>query len=119
MHTRDRSKRKYGFGDLTAPTKLECLELVERENEVGSARIAKLMEIPLSHASKIMRDYWSQGLLHRELNTKRRRGVCYLFSLTETGKGKLTYFRREKNLMTLFKKQSIEPGPSSSFSDDQ
>lgn len=83
---KDRSKRKYGFGDLTAPTKLECLELVEKEKEAGSARIAELMGIPLNHASKIMRDYWSQGLLHRELNTKRRRGVCYRFSLTNTGR---------------------------------
>lgn len=119
MLIRDRSKRKYGFGDHTAPTKLECLEFVEKEKEAGSARMAELMRIPLSHASKIMRDYWSQGLLHRELNTKRRRGVCYLFSLTKTGRGKLAYFRREKDLMTLFKKQSMEPGPSSSFSGDQ
>jgi len=38
MPARDRSKRKYGFGDLTAPTKLEVLELMEREKEITSER---------------------------------------------------------------------------------
>ena len=99
---KDRSKRKYGFGDLTAPTKLECLELVEREKEVGSARLAELMKIDLSHASRLLWGYWSEGLLHRELNTRRHGGIRYTFSLTETGRAEIRYFKKNKNLKNLF-----------------
>ena len=52
MPARDRSKRKYGFGDHSAPTKRECLELVEKEKGVGSARLVNLMEIKLNYASR-------------------------------------------------------------------
>ena len=96
MPARDRSKRKYGFGDHSAPTKLECLELVEKEKEVGSARLADLMKIKLNHASKLLRGYWSKGLLHRELSTRRRGGIRYSFSLTETGRAKFRYLKNKK-----------------------
>ena len=95
MPARDRSKRKYGFGDLTAPTKFECLELVEKEKVLGSARLAGLMKIGLNHASKLLRGYWSEGLLRRELSTRRRGGIRYSFSLTDTGRAKLRYFRKK------------------------
>ena len=102
MPARNRSKLKYGFGDLTAPTKLECLELVEKEKEVGSARLAELMKINLNHASRLLRGYWSEGLLHRELSTRRRGGIRYSFSLTDTGRAKIRYFKKNKNLKNLF-----------------
>ena len=34
MPASDRSKRKYGFGDHSAPTKREVLEIVERGRKV-------------------------------------------------------------------------------------
>lgn len=93
---KDRSKRKYGFSDHTAPTKLECLELVEKEREMTSARLAELMKIDLNHASRLMRGYWSEGLLRRDIVTRKRGGIRYSFSLTKTGKRKLAYFRDKK-----------------------
>jgi len=96
MPARDRSKRKYGFGDHSAPTKREVLEIVERGKEVNSARLAELMKIDLNHASRLLRGYWSEGLLHRELKTRRYGGIRYLFSLTGTGRAKLKYFRDKK-----------------------
>ncbi len=96
MLARDRSKRKYSFGDITAPTKLECLEFVEREKEMISSRLADLMKIDLNHASKLLRGYWSEGLLHRELGTRRHGGIRYSFTLTKTGRTKLKYFRNKK-----------------------
>ncbi len=103
ISTRDRSKRKYGFSDHTAPTKLECLELVEKEKEVGSSRLAELMKIDLNHAARLLRGYWSEGLLHREPSTMGRGGIRYSFSLTETGRGELDYFKKQKNLKNLFR----------------
>lgn len=96
MPARDRSKRKYGFGDLTAPTKLECLELVEKEKEMGSARLAELMKVGLNHASRLLRGYWFEGLLHRDLRAGRHGRIRYSFSLTKTGRTKLRYFRNKK-----------------------
>ncbi len=96
MPRRVRSKRKYGFGDLTAPTKFEVLELMEKEKEVGSSRLAELMGIKLNHASRLLRGYWSEGLLHRESTTMRHGGIRYSFTLTKTGKRKLAYFRGKK-----------------------
>ncbi len=103
MPTRNRSKRKYGFGDHTAPTKLECLELVEKEKVVSSAMLTELMKIKLNHASRLLRGYWSEGLLHREPSARRRSGIRYSFSLTETGRGELDYFKKQKNLKNLFR----------------
>ncbi len=96
MPRRVKSKRKYGFGDLTAPTKFEVLEIAEKEKEMGSARLADLMGIKLNHASRLMRGYWSEGLLHREISTRRRGGIRYSFTLTKTGRRKLAYFRDKK-----------------------
>ncbi len=97
MPMRAKSKRKYGFSDLTAPTKREVLELVEKEREMISARLADLMKINPNHASRLMRGYWSEGLLHREISTMRHGGIRYTFTLTKTGKRKLAYFRGKKN----------------------
>lgn len=82
MPARDRSKRKYGFGDLTAPTKFETLEFVEKTKEMSSAKLADLMKISLNHAARLLRGYWTEGLLHRELSTKRHGGIRYFFRLT-------------------------------------
>ncbi len=81
--------RKYGFGDLTAPTKFETLEFVEKTKEMSSAKLADLMKISLNHAARLLRGYWTEGLLHRELSTKRHGGIRYFFRLTHTGRARL------------------------------
>lgn len=93
MTHRDRTKRKYSFETITAPTKLEVLEFAEKEREITSAKLAQLMGIRLNHASRLTRLYWSEGLFHKERRDKMYRGIRYYFSLTETGRIKLRYLR--------------------------
>lgn len=93
MAHRNRTKRRYSFETITAPTKLEVLELTEKEGEITSARLAQLMDIELNHASRLTRLYWSEGLFHRERKDRRYGGIRYYFNLTETGRTKLRYLR--------------------------
>ena len=104
MGKKGRAERKYSFKQFPCPSKLEVLEIIEREGRITSRQLAKIMNIPLAHAAKLNMTYWRDGLLHHVAESMKTGGRRYVFSLTNTGRGKLEYFRKERNLTGMFEK---------------
>ena len=60
---------------------------------LSPAILARIMGISISHASKLLRDYWTQGLLKREKRPMDQGGIRYFFYLGLPGKSRLEYFK--------------------------
>jgi len=75
-----------------SPLKFEVLKLLS-EGGKTSAEVAGLVGKKESHVTRYLRGYWSQGLLKREGESMRHGGVRYVYSLSESGRKRLDFFR--------------------------
>ena len=65
--------------ELKSPTKFKVLKAVDDNGGLESRDLARIMGISIPHASKLLRDYWIQGLLKRKKKADGSRGSQILF----------------------------------------
>jgi len=78
---------------LKSPTKFKVLKAVNDNGGLESRDLAQIMGISIPHASKLLRDYWTQGLLKRQKRPMDQGGIRYFFYLGSPGKNRLEYFK--------------------------
>lgn len=76
--------------ELRSPTKFVVLRLIEQKGRVSSADLVKLAGMKLATASKQLKRYHVEGLLRRE----KRMGRSFIYSLTDAGAHRLSYFKK-------------------------
>jgi len=90
---------------LKSPTKFKVLKAVNDNDGIESRDLARIMGISISHASKLLRDYWTQGLLIRKKRSMSQGGIRYFFCLSDPGKNRLNFFLKN---FKIFLKENLE-----------
>jgi len=84
--------------ELKSPTKFKVLRAVnERAKSFGgleSRDLATILGISISHASKLLSDYWREGLLIRSKMPMNQGGFRYLYKISDPGKRRLAWFKK-------------------------
>lgn len=79
-----------------AETKFKVLRAVdERTKSFGgleSRDLATILGISISHASKLLTDYWREGLLTRSEMPMNQGGKRYLYKISNPGKRRLAWY---------------------------
>lgn len=81
--------------EIRSPTKLKVLQIIRGMGRITTYELARRMNIALPHASKLLRTYWIQGLLHRETTSMNQGGIRYYYMLSQSGEKRLNFFLKK------------------------